>query len=85
MASPRESSKQASAPFLMNKPALGRTFQVILDTSYTSFRALPQLLLGATILFMRFVVNIPAAATEMDRVGARRPHMVGVAMDWGEK
>ena len=37
----------------------------------------------ATVLFLRFVVTVPAAATGMAREGEKRPHMVGVAVDWG--
>ena len=42
-------------------------------------------LLGATVLFLRFVVTVPVVATGMASAGARRPHMVFVAVEWGYK
>ena len=61
----------------------GRTLQLLLDTSWTSLRALPQLLLVKTVLFMRFLVTVPAAVTGMARAGASQTHMMGVAVEWG--
>ena len=81
----RDSLKPASAQFLLTKPAFGQTLRVLLDRSWTSLRALTQLLLGTTLIFLRFVVTIPAAITGMARAGERQPYMVGVAVEWEDE
>ena len=41
--------------------------------------------MGTTVVFLRFMVTIPVAATGITRAGARRPHMVGVLVEWGTR
>ena len=71
MVSPRHSSKPASAPFFLTKPDFSRNLQVILDTSWPSLRALPQILLGLTEPFLRSVVTVPAAVTRNGQGGGK--------------